>query len=341
MADAYWKRQALASSAAGLLKRSRPSDFDLPQSGTFSALELQNYLARDNDHGGPGVVKDTKSIGSAYDRYLQSTQFTSTSSMETSSLGGTGLGRSSGGGMSNFSTDPIAMSRSGVIDGQDIGLIGRRPSNAHNGRGMGFDCRVPMDASNGQGVGAGLGRSIGGGMPNFPADPIALSCSEAIDDRDIGLIGRRPLDGRNGREMGFDSRVPIDTPNGRGMGFDGRLPPVDSMLRPSRETMPLPAEASNTLYVEGLPSDCRKREVAHIFRPFVGYKEVRLATKESRHRDEPLILCFVDFASPACAATAMSALQGYKIDEDDSDSPYLRIQFSKFPGPRSGSHGKR
>lgn len=25
---------------------------------------------------------------------------------------------------------------------------------------------------------------------------------------------------------------------------------------------------------------------------------------------DPLILCFVDFANPACAATAMSALQG-------------------------------
>lgn len=27
-------------------------------------------------------------------------------------------------------------------------------------------------------------------------------------------------------------------------------------------------------------------------------------------RGDPIILCFVDFATPACAATAMSALQG-------------------------------
>lgn len=26
---------------------------------------------------------------------------------------------------------------------------------------------------------------------------------------------------------------------------------------------------------------------------------------------DPIILCFVDFINPACAATAMSALQGY------------------------------
>ena len=83
-----------------------------------------------------------------------------------------------------------------------------------------------------------------------------------------------------------------------------------------------------------------------IFRPFVGYKEVRLVSKESRHRGgDPLILCFVDFTDPACAATALSALQGYKIDEHDRDSAYLRPQSSKNPGPRSGSgprpRGKR
>ena len=32
---------------------------------------MNNYLAQDDDFGGPRAVKDTKSIGSAYDRYLQ------------------------------------------------------------------------------------------------------------------------------------------------------------------------------------------------------------------------------------------------------------------------------
>lgn len=282
MGDAYWNRQPPpvnhTPSAAGLLKRPRPSDYDLPQSGPPSAYEMQNYLARDNDRGGPGVVKDTKSIGSAYDRYLQNTQLTSMSSAESNGLGGAGLGRSGG----------------------------------------------------------------GGGILNIPSvGPIAVSRSEVVDVREMGLIGRRPADALNGRGMGFDSQIPRDVPNGRGVAFDGRVPPVDVMPRSGRETVPLPSDASNTLYVEGLPSNCRKREVAHIFRPFVGYKEVRLVSKESRHRGEPLVLCFVDFVSPACAATAMSALQGYKMDEHDSDSPYLRIQFSKSPGPRSGSYGRR
>lgn len=71
---------------------------------------------------------------------------------------------------------------------------------------------------------------------------------------------------------------------------------------------------------------------------------MRLVSKESKHRGgDPLILCFVDFINPACAATALSALQGYKMDEHDPDSPYLRLQFSRYPGPRSGTgpRGKR
>ncbi|RYR78213.1 hypothetical protein Ahy_A01g002950 [Arachis hypogaea] len=98
-------------------------------------------------------------------------------------------------------------------------------------------------------------------------------------------------------------------PNGRGVGYGGQLP-GDAVSRPRPETVPLPLDASITLYVEGLPFEIKKREVAHIFYPFVGYREVRLVSKEFKHRGgEPLILCFVDFANPACAATTMSALQ--------------------------------
>lgn len=111
-----------------------------------------------------------------------------------------------------------------------------------------------------------------------------------------------------------------------------------------RPNVPLPPDASNTLFVEGLPSSCTRREIAHIFRPFVGYKEVRLVNKESRNpgRDS-VVLGFVDFVSPAHAATAMDALQGYKFDEFDRDSVNLRLQFARFPGARSGGghRGKR
>ncbi|KAK8684110.1 hypothetical protein V6N13_040144 [Hibiscus sabdariffa] len=129
--------------------------------------------------------------------------------------------------------------------------------------------------------------------------------------------------------------------NGQNVGFGGPFP-VDPMSRLGRDTVPLPADASNTLFVEGLPPDSTRREALDIFRPFVGYKEVRLVSKEYKHRGgDPILLCFVDFLSPACAATAMSALQGYKIDEHDPDSNYLRLQFSRNPGPRSGGSGVR
>lgn len=239
MADGAWGRQApLYPQMSGLLKRPR-NDYDLPSSGMAAGVDMRNYLVRDDDRGGLEAAKDTKTLGSAYDRYLQSTQMSSYNPGEASNFSGASLGRS-----------------------------------------------IPM--------------------------------------------GEQSLMGRPG------SIAPDLAPNGRGVRFGDQLP-IDTMSRPVRDTMPLPQDASNTLYVEGLPPNCTKREVAHIFRPFVGYKEVRLVTKESKHRGgDPLILCFVDFVDAPCAATAMSALQGYKMDEDNPDSSYLRIQFSRHPGPRSG-----
>lgn len=40
--------------------------------------------------------------------------------------------------------------------------------------------------------------------------------------------------------------------------------PVDAMPRPGHEILPLPRDASNTLYIEGLPANSTRREVARI-----------------------------------------------------------------------------
>jgi len=40
-------------------------------------------------------------------------------------------------------------------------------------------------------------------------------------------------------------------------------------------------EATNSLYVDGIPIDSNEREVAHIFRPFPGFQTVRLIKKVS------------------------------------------------------------
>lgn len=152
--------------------------------------------------------------------------------------------------------------------------------------------------------------------------------------------GGRPITGgitgapvNDARAMGIGGVDPGVGLKGRSLAFGG-----------GRTEIPLPSDATNTLFVEGLPANCTRREVAHIFRPFVGYKEVRLVSKESRHKGgDPLVLCFVDFVSPAHAATALDALQGYKFDEQDRDSVNLRLQFARYPGARSGGghRGKR
>ncbi|KAF8379765.1 hypothetical protein HHK36_029214 [Tetracentron sinense] len=149
-----------------------------------------------------------------------------------------------------------------------------------------------------------------------------------------GMTGR-PVE--DPRIMGIEGMDLSMAGKGRNMGFGG-----------GRPEKPLPSDASNTLFVEGLPANCKRREVSrillYIFRPFVGFREVRLVSKDSRHPGgEPLVLCFVDFGTPAQAATALDALQGYKFDEHDRDSADIRLQFARYPGPRSGggSRGKR
>lgn len=151
-----------------------------------------------------------------------------------------------------------------------------------------------------------------------------------------GIEPARPM------STGLSGRLHED-PRMMGIGIGGMDSAVtatkgrDAGIVGGRPEISLPPDASNTLFVEGLPSNCSRREVAHIFRPFVGYKEVRLVTKESRHSSgDPLVLCFVDFESPAEAATAKDALQGYKFDEHDRDSVSLRLQFARYPGARSG-----
>lgn len=135
---------------------------------------------------------------------------------------------------------------------------------------------------------------------------------------------------------------PVDMP--RHPIDDGRLTGVGGTGRRTIEygghgrENPISPDASNTLFVEGLPANCTRREVSHIFRPFPGFQEVRLVSKESKYAGADVwILCFADFASPSQAAVALDHLQGYKFDEQDRDSPVLKLQFSRFPGPRSSA----
>ncbi|KAJ4835189.1 DNA-binding proteins Bright/BRCAA1/rbp1 [Turnera subulata] len=264
MGDGYWNMQQPPHLPGGgaMLKRPR-TDYEIPSSALPSSNhghDMHSYYSREEDRDGYTALKDTKDIGSAYDRYLQSVQAPLYASGEAGGLSGVG---------------PV--------------------------RG-----------------------SATGGMSSLPMVDSTVSGRPQATSRDLA-------------------------PNGRDIGYSGK-PAVDAMSRRELDTVPLPPDASSTLYIEGFPPDCTRREVARIlstpmqydiFRPFVGYKEVRLVSKESKHRGgDPIILCFVDFSNPACAATALSALQGYRMDEQDPDSKYLRLQFSRYPGPRSGPSGR-
>ncbi|WMV33105.1 hypothetical protein MTR67_026490, partial [Solanum verrucosum] len=134
------------------------------------------------------------------------------------------------------------------------------------------------EANNYKGV--GLAREAGGGIPSLLVrDPLPSECGPKLE------------------------------PNRRAMVF---------MSRP-REIPPLSPGASNTLYTEGTSSvQLQKRSssyplrhLKYIFRPFVGYIEVRLVRKESKYRGgDTLILGFVDLVDSMCATIALSAFQG-------------------------------
>ncbi|KAF8413371.1 hypothetical protein HHK36_001352 [Tetracentron sinense] len=204
-------------------------------------------------------------------------------------------------------------------------LAGKRPRSDYDLPGehelLGYFPRddergAPRIARDTESIGASYDRylrnaisSYGGGESGIPLSG-GMTGHPIEDPRLVGIGGMDPSMGEKSRNMGF---------------------------RGGRPEMPLPPDASNTLFVEGLPAN-------YIFRPFVGFREVRLVSKESRNSGgEPLVLCFVDFATPAHAATAMDALQGYKFDEHERDSADLRLQFARHPGPRSGggSRGRR
>uniref|UniRef100_A0A7N0UB39 RNA-binding protein n=1 Tax=Kalanchoe fedtschenkoi TaxID=63787 RepID=A0A7N0UB39_KALFE len=168
MADGFWNRQPQIP-APGFAKRPR-TEYEMPPSGMPSAHETHSYLTRGDDRGGSRFVKDTKAIGSAYDRYLQNQ-------------------------LSSFSAGEVAYNG---------------PANAKP--------------------------AVGGMSGHLVADH--------------SLLGR----------YGVISDPPS---NGQGNDF-GIQHPVDAASKPARGTLPLPPDASNTIYVEGLPSDCTKREVARI-----------------------------------------------------------------------------
>ena len=99
----------------------------------------------------------------------------------------------------------------------------------------------------------------------------------------------------------------------------------------------LPPDASATLYVEGVPADATRREMAHVFRPFEGFRSTRLGAKENVRGP----LCFAEFDDARRASQAKDTLQGYLIDRDAPESGALRVSFAKTQDRKKTSRGRK
>ena len=77
----------------------------------------------------------------------------------------------------------------------------------------------------------------------------------------------------------------------------------------------LDPNATSTVYVEGIPLDATEREVSHIFRPYPGYKSLRLIEKEKNGKKT--IIGFVDFENVIQSTVCINTLQGYRFDKND------------------------
>ena len=73
--------------------------------------------------------------------------------------------------------------------------------------------------------------------------------------------------------------------------------------------------ATNIVYVEGLPLNSTEREVAHLFRPFQGFKSVRLVFRDKN--GEKSLICFADFENVTQSTICINTLQGYRFDKND------------------------
>mmetsp|Transcript_32882 Transcript_32882/g.32103 ORF Transcript_32882/g.32103 Transcript_32882/m.32103 type:complete len:103 (+) Transcript_32882:679-987(+) len=87
--------------------------------------------------------------------------------------------------------------------------------------------------------------------------------------------------------------------------FSEAFSKISSLFGPN--IMPIPKTATNTVYVEGIPLDASEREVAHIFRPFPGFKSVRLIPKEKKP-GEKVNFCFADFENPFQTTLVINSL---------------------------------
>lgn len=94
-----------------------------------------------------------------------------------------------------------------------------------------------------------------------------------------------------------------------------------------------PHNSTPIVYVEGIPADCSERELAHIFRPFPGFKGARIV-KNSKAQGTQSHIGFADFESSKLATLCINTLQGYRFDKKDVVGLYFGYGVSRHKGRR-------
>ena len=85
--------------------------------------------------------------------------------------------------------------------------------------------------------------------------------------------------------------------------------------------------ATKIVYVEGIPYGATEREIAHIFRPFPGFQNIRIIPKEKNGKKT--IICFVDFENIIQSTLCIQTLQCYRFDKNDIIGLYFSYGISK------------
>ncbi|KAJ4798101.1 RNA-binding protein 2 [Rhynchospora pubera] len=164
------------------------------------------------------------------------------------------------------------------------------------------------------------------------ADPYRGSASAeatAIPGGRAGHITRTDMPGAEGvRTISLSGNPDLSG------GVEGKSSGID----PVPASKGLNGDESNILFVDGLPTDCTRREVTHLFRPFAGFKDIKIVHKEPRRRGEKgHVLCFVEFADAKHAGAALKILNGYQFDLKKPEVGSITIHFAKFPFRPPGS----
>lgn len=251
-----------------------------------------------------------------------------------------------GGGMGNahMGSGPGQGQMGGMMGGMPAGS-GYNPSMPGMGMGMGMEGGMGMNVPAGgeQMLGGMMQGGMGGGYGMQQQQQQPMGMGQGMDyprDPRADLGGRGPSGMGGGMAGGVAGGMAGPQPVGMGGGMMGAGGPAPPRMGGPGEMMNLPQEATPTLYLDGVPFNIPKREIAHIFRPFEGFKYVRYVTRDSQKVEgEKVNLIFVEFSTAAAAYNARETVQGYPLDLEDKNSAVLKISFAR--PPKGGAKGRR